>query len=116
MTEIFLPSLELTKRIIGIQRESIGQELINLVSNLGHSAITLRKKEVRIGENENFSKAILRMLPYRIPLGEGQSLNVYSKLYQEFYEHVDQTVYERQIWGRLVTDNKGILITDIHSL
>jgi len=118
MEEIFLPSLELTKRVMNMQRkrEFIGKELINLISNLGHNAITFGKKEVRIGENENFTPDILRMLPYRIPLSEGQPPCVYLELYREFYEHVDQTSYRRQIWGRLVTDSKGILIADIPHL
>ena len=87
-----------------------------MVSNLGHSAITLGKREVRIGENGNFTRTILEMLPYWIPLPKGQPPRVYLELYRELYEHVDQTKYERQIWGRLVTDSEGILITEIHHL
>jgi len=126
MEEIFLPSLELTKIISGIpserqeeiqrSRESIGWELDNLISNLGHRAITLRESQVRIGEDGSFSKDILRMFPYRIPFPKSQAPHHYRELYREFHEHVNQIKYERQIWGRLVTDSKGVLISDIYNL
>lgn len=94
-------------------QEYFGEGVEMLTATMAYRAGGRHEDSIRVGENGQFSYQFLQMLPDRIPVKRGNAKGLYSKLFNEYYQHTQNTEPTQRAWGRLVADETGLSVVDI---
>ena len=92
--------------------EYLGKHLMRTVYVLSYMKGVYNEKELRIGENGNFTEEFSFSLLDVIPIPK-ESRQLFSDLYKEFQSYVENNESQLERWGRLTTDELGVLVIDI---